>query len=297
MKQRNPFKSDPSRTAMIRRAWVADTNRRFAIVRKAVWKYMAVDNELDLDRPTANALFKFETVLAKLKRFRQWLTNQVKAGILEESPITGEPKGQKPWMYKYVDSAYKKGLVRSYIEDHKPELGQKMPHYEGRKEQFLASAFSRPERVSKLQLLYTRSYEDLKGVTDTMATQLSRTLASGMAHGQGPMEIARTMNKQIVGLTKRRARVIARTETIFAHAEGQLDGMEDLGVEEVLADVEISTADDSLVCPMCKGLIGKVFTLEEARGIIPVHPSCRCSWSPVIRLPGGLEKGKSRRAR
>jgi SPP1 gp7 family putative phage head morphogenesis protein len=46
--------------------------------------------------------------------------------------------------------------------------------------------------------------------------------------------------------------------------------------------VELVTAGDLRVCPMCQGLNGKVYTIKEARGLIPVHPQCRCAWVPVM---------------
>lgn len=242
--------------------------------------------------PTINAPkkpFKFETDPAKLKRFQRWLKQRIDAGILEINPTTGEPLGMKPWMYKYVDSAYKKGLLRAYFDMYKKELGKPQAYYDGTKQQFLESSFGQGERVSKLELIYTRSYEDLKGVTAAMSTQLSRTLAEGLANGQHPLQTARTMVKTVDKLSKTRAKVIALTETIHAHAEGQLDGFEDLGVEEVGADVEFTDSGDDGVCPICKSLNGKTFTIAKARGVIPVHPRCRCSWSPVIKLPKGVK--------
>lgn len=231
---------------------------------------------------TVNAPFVFKTDPAKLKKFNRWLQQQINDDILEANPVTGEPKGQKPWLYKYIDSAYKKGALRSYFDLHKPTLGKKQAFYEGTREQFLASAFGRGERTDKLRLLYARTYEDLKGVTSAMATQMSRTLADGMAHGKGPMAIARTMSNSITGITKKRARVIARTETINAHAEGQLDGLEDLGVTEVSAEVEFLDSGDNGVCPKCKALNGRKYSIAKARGVIPVHPNCRCAWIGIV---------------
>jgi SPP1 gp7 family putative phage head morphogenesis protein len=235
--------------------------------------------------PITNApSFKFETDDNKLKKFNAWLKKQIDDGILEVAPVSGEPIGQSPWLSKYVNSAYKKGALATYIKV-KPELLQKQPFYEGSKAQFLESAFGRPERVSKLKLLHTRAFENLKGVTSTMASQMNRQLADGLAHGKGPMEIARGMSKTIGGLTRTRARAIANTEIINAHAESALDSMEDLGIESTTAEVEFSTAGDDLVCEICQDLEGEIYTIAEARGVIPRHVSCRCSWSPVVKLP------------
>lgn len=184
--------------------------RRFDRVRRDVWKLFVTDNSLGL---TFNATkFVFETDPAKIRRFQKWLQQQINAGILEINPVTGEPKGLKPWMYKYIDSAYKKGLVSSYIAAHKKTLGMKQGFYEGTRDQFLTSAFARGERTSKLQLLYTRSYEDLKGVTSAMSTQMARVLTDGMAHGKHPLQTARLLSKTITGISKKRAKVIALTE-------------------------------------------------------------------------------------
>jgi SPP1 gp7 family putative phage head morphogenesis protein len=241
---------------------------------------------------TTNApSFKFLTVDRKLAAFNRWLSHQVNQGILVPSPTSVEPRGLKPWLYTYVDSAYKKGAIRAYLDTWKKDLAKPEPFYEGSQRAFLESAFSRPERVGKLRLLYTRSYESLKNITSQMASEMSRQLADGLAHGKGPMEIARGMAKA-VGMARVRAKVIARTETIHAHAEGQLDGMEDLGVEQVGAEVEWSTAGDDGVCPKCEEMEGQVFDIDDARGMIPLHPNCRCAWVPV--LPKSMKVRKER---
>ena len=40
--------------------------------------------------------------------------------------------------------------------------------------------------------------------------------------------------------------------------------------------------DDVLVhnCGMCASMEGEIMKVEEARGLIPRHPSCRCAWVP-----------------
>jgi len=53
-------------------------------------------------------------------------------------------------------------------------------------------------------------------------------------------------------------------------------------VSKVKKEVELSTAGDERVCATCEGLEGETYTIDEARGVIPLHPLCRCSWIPVI---------------
>ena len=236
-----------------------------------------------VSQPTHNLLtnasykiFAFHTIDSKLKAFNTWFKEQVDHGILEVSRTT------RPWMSKFVESAYKKGAIRAYMDSH-VELGKPQEYYLGSREQFLRSTFDVPERVSKLRLLGTRAFEELKGITSGMSGRISRVLADGLANGKGPYEIARTMSKTIGDIQRKRANVLARTEIIHAHAEGQLDSFEDLGVEEVGMDVEWSTAEDELVCPECEEYSGRVMKVKEARGLIPLHPNCRCAWIPVLR--------------
>jgi SPP1 gp7 family putative phage head morphogenesis protein len=162
------------------------------------------------------------------------------------------------------------------------EQNQERPDwYAGTREEFLRSSFGRPVSVERVAQLTSRVYSDLKGVTDAMSTVMQRTLMDGMIQGKSPRDVAKDLNKSVDGIGITRARTIARTETIRAHADGQLDALKQLGVEEVGVMVEWSTAGDDLVCPLCADLNGIVMKINEAYAIIPRHPNCRCSWIPA----------------
>lgn len=222
--------------------------------------------------PTVNApVFKFTTSHKKVQAFNKWLQDQINKGILKpQAPFI---KGQ-PWTATYVQSSYKTGALRAYMDARKPALLKTPAFYAGSKGEFLKSAFGSPEATSKLKLLYTRSYENLKGITSQMSSQMSRVFADAVAHGRGTSETAKLLTKTITGISKKRAMVLARTEIIHAHAEGQLDAFQLLGVGKVGAEVEFETSGDDGVCPECEELEGEIYTIAEARGIIPVHPNC-----------------------
>lgn len=79
------------------------------------------------------------------------------------------------------------------------------------------------------------------------------------------------------------AEIIARTEANRAYNEGNLDALRQAEVERV----QWLLASDA--CPVCRelaessdGKLGRVMTIDEASGVIPAHPSCRCAWiSPL----------------
>ena len=287
---------DPSRTVLLRRQFGADMKRRFRRIEKAVkdlflkedvlgWKERKEGFTGNIDTNT----FRFATSSAKVAMFRRWLKKMVDDGILSVSG--GGIKG-RPWTAKYVESAYRKGLVRSYTESHKKELSG-VKWLGGAKAQFLRDAFASPVLMSQVELLATRTLNLLQGVTDQMSNQMSLILAEGLAHGHHPTKIASRMVQSVGGLTRNRALVISRTEIIHAHAEGQLDGFEILGIEEVMAEVELKTAGDSIVCSICRSLEGKRYTIDNARGVIPVHPNCFLSpLVPIYTSKGWVPMGK-----
>jgi SPP1 gp7 family putative phage head morphogenesis protein len=285
----NQLKLDPTRTTTLRNTYSADMKRRFNKVKKltviAIGELDVLGltdseppftfNELITNELPARQAWRFQTNDQKLKSFNNWFSEQVDAEIL-----TVDVKGD-PWTAKYVNSSYKKGSFNAYTDVHKEALAEQQDFYKGSRAQFLDSAFNTPERLSKLQFLYTRSFEDLKGITNAMSLDISRTLADGMAQGKGARAIARDLSRNITTITNKRALVMARTEVIAVHAEGQLDSFEELGVKEVGLMAEWSTAGDDRVCALCVDLDGVVMTIEEARGLIPRHPNCRCSWMPA----------------
>lgn len=309
---------DPSRTTLLRRGFERDIRRRLRAVRRNVVQLVAHDDAFGL--PASKALivgagmsgpnryqarsqspsrafqealaptkgrFAFKTSDQKAAEFNKWLAQQAKEGLLEVDPKTG-----KPWAAKHVQSAYKKGLLRGYTDARGKKLAGSAEHVAGAQAEFLRAAFTQPERMSKVRLLGTRAFEELKGISAEVSKKLNRTLANGIVRGEHPKKIAAQMAKEIDGLSKSRALRIARTEIIHAHAEGQLDSFEDLGVEEVGAQVEWSTAGDDKVCEECADLNGDTFTIAEARGKIPAHPNCRCAWIPVVEEP---ETSKSKK--
>ncbi len=115
-----------------------------------------------------------------------------------------------------------------------------------------------------------------------MDMKIGRILAEGLARGDGPMAIARELAEAVEGVGIMRARTLARTEIIRAHADASLSSYREAGLEGVSVQAEFSTARDDAVCPECEALEGQVFSLDAAQGIIPVHPNCRCAFLPVV---------------
>lgn len=279
---------DPTRTGLLYRRFLAEINRRLLWLAIEIRKLLVDDDAFGLEKREKFVVhspnqFAFTTDSQKLQAFQKWLKDQVDAGILVVSG-TGIPG--KPWTYEYVEAAYRQGVLRAYIDTNKEALAKSPAWYVGSREQFLRTALMMPTTVDKVRLLYLRTYEQLQGITGVMSQQIGRVMAMGLASGWNPLKIAREMKRTISSMSRVRARMIARTEIVNAHAEGQLDSFVLLGVEKLGILAEWSTAGDELVCPICEDYSvdengnPKTYTIAEARGLIPKHPNCRCAWIP-----------------
>lgn len=73
-------------------------------------------------------------------------------------------------------------------------------------------------------------------------------------------------------LHRKRATTIARTETAFALTEGQRQGYAQMGI------TRLERVEDPDACDICAEYQGKIYTIAEAEGVLPEHPSCEGSW-------------------
>jgi SPP1 gp7 family putative phage head morphogenesis protein len=282
------LKLDPSRTLGISKRWTAEYRRRYGQLAVAIWQFVYKDDELGLAprKPfVVNAgHYAFLTSSKKVSAFNEWLDEQIETNLLT---TVGDGT---PWAGKYVQGAYQKAAMRAFELVNKKDMNKPMDFIAGTRQQFLRSSFSGEVRTETLKNLYTRTFEEMKGLGAETKKKLGRILADGVAQGKNPYNIAKDMVRQIEKLSKVRAELIATTETIRAHAEGALDSFKALGVEMVDPEVELLTSGFN-VCPVCLALASEGSrTIDEARGIIPVHPRCRCTWIPVIQIPKKTKK-------
>jgi SPP1 gp7 family putative phage head morphogenesis protein len=284
---------DPTRTLLLRNAYQKDLISRFNNLKKAINKSI-IDNDcfgltnkiLVFEAPpmTPSGRFVFSTTEEKVQAFMDWLDDQIEAGILEITQRDGRRiVARNAWQNIYVRSTYQKALEQGLSELARAGIET------GLESASIGQFFYRPFHADKVGVLYTRQFNQLKGITDAMDQQISRVLAEGLAKGIGPRQIAKQIVNRVDSIGIVRAKVLARTEIINAHAEGTLNLFEDYGLDGVAVKAEWSTAGFN-VCELCKPKEGKVYTLKEARGLIPFHPDCRCAWIPY--LPDVMGKGK-----
>lgn len=284
---------DPTRTTTLRRKFVADMTRRFAALRREIVR--AVDEQDVFGLRERQAMvnvsprqFDYPRSSDKVDAFMRWLgemEDQHIFAIVRRPGRIGKPV-EVAWTDIYIESAYKRGILRAGQEMKRAGVSVPLPAGELGVDA-VALSFSRPIHADRVGLIYTRAYNELKGVTSAMGQQVSRVLAEGLAEGRGPKVIAKSLADRVdkIGIT--RARAIARTEIVRAHHMGAIQEYKNAGVADVKIMSEWLTAGYN-VCSICAPLGGKVFTIEEIEPMIPVHPNCRCTAIPY--LPGISEK-------
>lgn len=278
---------DPTKTAGIRRSFVAEMVRRFKAIRKDIIISMYKNDcfnigksevfslqQIIFNTPAQKAQFDFPQNRDKVKAFMEWLKQQEKEQLLTVSKVHGrQVANQESWMDYYLESAYKRG-----IQNAQNGMDKKGVQYVKRS---INTAFNRPVHVDRVGLLYTRAFNSLKGITDEMDKQISSILAQGLVDGLNPFVLARQIVDRVdkIGIT--RARMLARTEVIRAHSEATLNEFEEANLDDVEVLAEWLTGGFD-VCPICEGLQGQTFHIKEAHGMIPAHPNCKCTWIPSL---------------
>lgn len=274
--------------------FAAKMRSAFVSVRRQVVDALIDKDVFGLNVNVLPGQFAFPTSSKKIEEFMKWLQELIDQDILKLTtiPQIGESMDRR-WTDLYIEDSYKRGVLRARQELRK--AGADVPSIE--QTGGISASMSTPFHLERVGILFIRTFEDLKGISNAMASQISRVLAQGFINGDNPRLIARKLNYVISGMgeslgvtdtlgrfipAQRRAEILARTEIIRAHHKGMMQEYKNWRLENVYVQAELSTAGDDRVCDICAPLDGKVYTLEEAENLIPLHPLCRCIVIPKL---------------
>jgi len=239
---------DPTRTTLLRRTFA----RRLRVAFRKVVARASI---------LADTTQFFQTPAQRLESFSRELQLEVDRSILTAG------------LEEFARRAYTQGGERAFTDVRKLDQGP------GARVEFFRLNASDFQEGAELQA--QRVLEEIRGAASVLVQQLSRVFSENMENPVLAGVQFRQVTREVFRL---RTNAIATTSIVMAHSEGQLDAFEALGVEEVGILAEFRTAGDSRVCPECQELSGDLFTIEQARGIIPLHPNCRCAWIPAVEV-------------
>ena len=117
-----------------------------------------------------------------------------------------------------------------------------------------------------------------KGINKTTTKQMRAVIRAGLKEGASTPDIANAVRSRMMGMSKRRATLIAQTETIGAQAQGTLMVGKEIGVDIVLKRwLDLRVNHD----PVCAALHNVTIRLDEVfdGGFDgpPAHVNCQCA--------------------
>jgi len=263
---------DPTKTLVIRNRAAREIDVRFNRLKKFVRDSIFVGGLVT--NVVSPRQYEFLRDTEKIKEFNRWLQIEIDKEILGIAEGSIQPENY--WLNVHVGQGYERGARKARII---AERGIKslvgIPDY---------SPFANVAHIDRAELLYTRVFNDMKGLTDTMKGQMNRVLSNGMLLGQNPKVVAKDMVDRIdkIGIT--RAKLIARTEIVEAHNQAHvLEGgliAKETGVKE---QYQWIGSDDGRERDSHIARNDNVYSKEEILSMIG-EPNCRCSVSLYIDI-------------
>lgn len=277
MVPKSGFRYDPTRTKLIRAQMEKEVGRRFDLLKSISKAILNISGAVDLH------------LVDQLRQAQ----SRILLGSDYGTPLTEGVS--KSWMNPYINAVYRKALTRA--GGHVKTQGGRVS------DRWTNQAHFDQAHVRGARTMQARAYTAMANIAGANDAAILRGLQenglktnihindemddvrdlvqAGIEGGRGVSEVARII-EDALGIGRERALTLARTETIATHAEATLNAFLEAGMAGVQVDAEFATAGDDQVCTECKELEGETYSIEEARGIIPVHPNCRCAWLPVV---------------
>lgn len=251
---------NPTQTKQLEKRFAVTVRKEFRSLKGLIKKQLTGTSKVETVLLKEMDAEVFQSDPRKTRRFLEWLDN-------EETDLKNS---LNPKQRRYIQESYGRGLKRSNaFLARNTDLSRDELRDVGRLIRLKKSS-------NALQILFTRNYQALSGITAEMDRQISRILTDEISKGSGAYKIARKLNEEIDSIGINRGTKMARTEVIHAFNQAAKDNYERHGVSKV----EFMASLGPQTCPECLALDGQEFKLSEAP-VPPLHPSCRCTLAPI----------------
>lgn len=114
-----------------------------------------------------------------------------------------------------------------------------------------------------------------ESINDTTFEAFEKTMKEGVENGEDLEKLKKRVEEVFKFATDYRAEMIARTESARGVVEAHRKTYEHYG----FTDVEWLLSPDA--CPTCQAKSLEDWTVKSIEGEIPVHPNCKCDFTPV----------------
>lgn len=258
--------TDPTRTLDLRNKAGREVRKRLKEVRGAIRKSI-IDRRILTNAALADPKkFKYQYDTEKLKEFDSWIQEVLDVELLENGAN---------WLTVFISAAYRKGAEKTKRTAERAGISA-----------IAEEVFASPRHRQRVELLYARVFEQLKGISKTTAQQLSRELSEGMLRGYGINRIVENINNRVDKIGRVRAELLARTEIVNAHNISAITEAEivekDFGKK---TDMIWRATIDSKTRDQHRAWHKVIMTKKQAMANIG-SPNCRCSVTLYVPIPG-----------
>ena len=274
---KRPLSSDPTRTRTLRDKAVRNNRVKYGEIKRLITESI-VDNKVFSTnaQPLTTDEFLFKRESRKVLLFDKWLQ-----GVIDEIIIVIPSVGptlaelEAHWYVNYIAQGYKRGAI-SGNNDISAILGRNQVP------EITASYLNLPTHLRAAELLFTRTFNQLKGITQQMSAQISRELTKGLLEGVSPRELAKRLNDRVDKIGISRSNLLSRTEIINSRNTASIlegERLGDLLGEKVF--YEWITSRDDRVRNTHISRDRKIYTEGRVFSLIG-EPNCRCATKNVI---------------
>lgn len=262
---------DPTGTAVIRRRFRADGQRRLQKIRGVTHDFL-VGQDFMGHRGDGNDIDPG----FKLSVFNNWFSTQVHAQLVTPS-----------WWNAHLTRAYASGVKVACTYGSLPLMALPNLLSQSARNEFTGIAEATIQHVTrtiasaakvqtKPQLMYRQTLRAVQNVGNRINATANFTTVQ--AHNRGRLDGFRALGIDKVGVLDERIRAPKR--------------LHDKALPEA-AFVNVETAGDHLVCIICQDISDDgPYKLDEAELLIPAHPNCRCAFVPAFDMRYSINREK-----
>jgi hypothetical protein len=281
------MRRDPTQTHDLRRRFKQVLDRRWAAVANVITKAMVVEDRWGIATISPRFIGIIQQSGSQVKDFQDFVDAALNHVILGDD--------RDMWVGTFITQAFERGWKRAQVQ-----TGMEFP-----------VAYDRASVVTALCIT------ELQGAMEAASQQAVRAFSEGLIAHDKPRKIAVAIKDRIMRIGRTRSRATVSAQIVRAYSEATLDVFELARVPAVglvpehyrrprvqdadlpsartirrirqkerrltrMGIVEVLTAGDDDVCPECEDIADDgPYTINQARGLIPAHPECRCAFVPA----------------
>jgi len=181
-------------------------------------------------------------------------------------------------------------LVRQYenvfdLEQMRPLIGNliQKEYYKGIEQSEVAFNRNFMPDQKAVGFMQKYAFDNIKGLHGEMKDKLRKALSEGIMNREDMKQLA-TRIQDVMKITKERAELISRTESVRAYNAGHYQGAVDSGLTLRKQWSSQPEKDEHNPCPVCAAMDGQTvemkeqFTTPDGKTLYlpPAHPRCKC---------------------